>query len=514
MQVDLLLKNIMFLNGQTGFLAIHAGRIAAMGPMSAISEASGSVFKISVDDPSGVAAGFMPGLSLGSASRPSTGSASGFSANFPCEFSATTVQNRPGCVAMPGLQNAHSHAAMSLLRGVGQGLDLQRWLFEAIFPAEDRLDDEAVYWGTRLSILEMLAGGTTRFCDMYMFMDSVAQAVADGGIRAELCRGVTGGANFDTKIQEALDFARRWQGGAEGRITTALGPHAEYTTAPHELRVVADLAGRHDLPVHIHCSETAGEVQGCRERHGLSPVAYLESLGLLTPKTRLAHCVHTTPEDWTLMRRAGALAVHVPGSNLYLGSGVAPTRAMLEAGVRLALGTDGPASDNRQDMFRALYLCAALPRQMDMAQAITPLQALCMGVSGGGISIGTKQETTIIFYDTQGQTADAAGGRAGFVDETAAATLAGLACDAHHEKSGTLFTLGQPADLCLVDTRRPALQPLQEPVAGMVFAACASDVVLTMVGGKILHQDGAFPGQDVEEIFQQAGRCAARLQGK
>nr|MDD6336087.1 amidohydrolase [bacterium] len=407
MKLDTLIQNVRLTDGRQGawYIGIADGAIACMGPM----------------------------------------------ADCPPASEAARVENRPGCIAIAGLQNAHSHVAMTLLRGQGGDLPLARWLNEAIFPLEDRLDEEAVYWGAKLGMLEMLSGGITFFADMYMMMDAVAQAAVDTGMRAELCRGLTSGEDEQGKLAGALDFADRWTGAGDGRITCALGPHAEYTTTEGFLKEIAAAARQSGLPVHVHASETRDEVAGCVQRHGVSPIAYLQRVGLLGSRTRLAHCVAVDGEDIALLAESRALAVHCPGSNLKLASGIAPISRMQAAGVRLALGTDGPASDNRQDMMRAMYLCAVLQK----------------GITGDAQAGGARQALD-------------------------------MAC------AGACLAPGLPADIVLINGQGLHLLPEHDALSTVVYAAGTSDVVMTMIAGHIRYLDGAFPGIDVEQTVRMA----------
>ncbi|NLA58697.1 MAG: amidohydrolase [Firmicutes bacterium] len=257
-----------------------------------------------------------------------------------------------GRLVLPGLVNAHTHLGMTLLRGYGDDLPLMVWLQEKMWPIEEQLTAEDVYWSALLGIGEMLKGGVTTCGDMYFHMDAVAEAVAETGIRASLSRGIQDISGSGLKgLGEAVDLCRGWQGAANGRITTALGPHAPYTCSPEFLQKTADWAARLEVPIHIHVAETTAEVREIGEKYGTTPLGMLSANGLLDLPMTAAHCVHMEEADIVLAAQKEVRIVHCPTSNLKLGSGIAPVPKMLAAGLTVGLGTDSAASNNRLDIW-------------------------------------------------------------------------------------------------------------------------------------------------------------------
>ncbi|MFC0214813.1 amidohydrolase [Paenibacillus chartarius] len=292
---------------------------------------------------------------------------------------------------MPGLVNTHGHAAMSLLRGYGDDLALQIWLEEKMWPMEAKFTSEDVYWGTSLSVLEMIKSGTTSFVDMYDHMDQVADVVRQSGIRGSLTRGVIGLCPADIqehKLQEAIRFARDWNGEADGRITTMIAPHAPYTCPPDYIERFVQAAHDLDLPIHTHMSETAREVQANVEQYGARPVEHLEKLGVFTRPTLVAHGVHLTDEEIATLARYDVRVSHNPGSNLKLASGIARVVDLMKAGVKVSLGTDSSASNNNLDMFEEMRLAALIHKGVSGDPVAVPARtALRMGTAIGAESI-------------------------------------------------------------------------------------------------------------------------------
>ena len=266
---------------------------------------------------------------------------------------------------LPGLVNGHTHTGMSLLRGLGSDLPLKEWLFDTVFPVEDRLTDEDFRIGMELSLLEMIASGTTSFTDMYMSAGYTAQSVLDSGMKANLCRPLQ---SFDPdeapmtcrRMREMLALYDQWHGAGNGRITVDFSIHAEYTCTERMVRAAAEEAHKRGAGMHIHLSETAAEQQACVDKYGLTPAQWFDKLGAFDGRAYAAHCVWLTPEDRALLKDRGVVAVHCPESNLKLGSGVADVPAMVAEGLTVALGTDGAASNNNLNMLEEIHLAALL----------------------------------------------------------------------------------------------------------------------------------------------------------
>ncbi|HSW35803.1 MAG TPA: amidohydrolase [Candidatus Limnocylindrales bacterium] len=374
-------------------------------------------------------------------------------------------------IVMPGFVNTHGHAAMTLFRSYADDIPLKDWLEKKIWPIEARLESDDIYWGTMLAIVEMLKGGTTTFTDMYFFMDRVAQAAAQSGIRAVLSRGLIGfGGRSEEGLRETEALIENWHGAEAGRINIILGPHALYTCPPDFLHLVMDLAGRTERPIQIHLAETAGEVEDCLKIHGCTPAKLLYDLGLFDYRVIAAHCVHLSDEDIHLLAEKRVGVAHNPGSNLKLGSGIAPLVKMLQAGIKVGLGTDGASSNNNLDMLEEMRLATLLAKgtyhDPTMVGARTALE------------LATRRGAQVLDLN-----------RVGSIKE------------------------GYKADLIGINRDVPHMTPLHDPLAHVVYAAAAADVRLVMVDGTVLIEKGEFKLLDEEKIMAEASRCAARLTG-
>ena len=355
------------------------------------------------------------------------------------------VVNCSGKVMMPGLVNAHTHLPMTLMRGYGGGCDLQ------------------MSAGAGLGLAEMIASGVTCVADMYMFTSTIAQEILNSGISANLsCGGVYFGdpADFapdtcgDCVAQRAL--TEEFHGAGDGQILIDASIHGEYTSSAPLWQWMAQFAHDHHQRMHVHVSETRSEHQASLDRHGLTPIQTLNQYGVWDNGGIAAHCVYTTPEDWAIMAEKGVSCVHNPYSNLKLGSGIAPIPDMLEAGVNVALGTDGMSSHNSADLFADMKLAALLPSGVRCTPGVvTPRQALKMATVAGARALGRPT----------GQIA-----------------------------------VGKVADLILLDFTAPNLTPCHDVVENLVFAAHGSNVVMNMARGNIIYENGTFHTLDVERI--------------
>lgn len=295
-----------------------------------------------------------------------------------------------GKLALPGLVNTHTHVAMTLFRSYADDMALMDWLENKIWPAERNLDDDIVYWGSMLAFAEMIRGGTTAFCDMYMHMDACARAADQAGMRGNLARGLAGVTpNGDAALAENIELFQAWNGKGEGRFKVMLGPHAPYTCPPDYIRKVVKAAEKNRIPIHIHLSETKGEVEDCVKKYGMSPIALMNDLGLFTLPTLAAHCVHINDEDIEILRKHHVKVAHNPGSNMKLGSGFAPVTKMRKAGVMVGLGTDGASSNNKLDMFSEMRLAALIHKGNELDPlAITAKEAFDMATVQGASCLG------------------------------------------------------------------------------------------------------------------------------
>lgn len=386
-----------------------------------------------------------------------------------------TEKDMSGKLLLPGLVNGHTHAAMTLLRGVGSDLPLQRWLFDAVFPVEGRLTAEDIRCGTALALLEMVGCGTTSFTDMYFHPDQAAALVEMSGIKANLCYPVqafdpndTYERNGSARALEAL--YRDWHGAAGGRIRVDGCIHAEYTCNDDVAAGVAAFAKEKGIHVHVHMSETESEQRECIVRHGMTPAAWMEDRGLFDVPCSAAHCVWVTQEDREIMARRGVTAVHNPSSNLKLGSGFAPVTDLLSRGVNVALGTDGAASNNNLDMLEELHLAAILHKGAERDAAALPCNAaIAMATRSGALAQGRTD------------------------------------CG--------LLEQGMRADIMAIDLNRPHLTPCLDAAALVTYSAGRSDVCLTMADGVILYENGEYLTLDRERILFEANAAAKRIYG-
>ncbi len=325
-------------------------------------------------------------------------------------------------VVMPGLVNAHTHVSMTLLRGISDNKVLQNWLEEDIFPAEDKLDDADAYVGALLGIIEMLKTGTTTFNDMYDHMDQVAQAVEETGIRAVLSRGVLDvDGNGRERLDEALEFVRKYQG--SDLVTPGFAPHAIYTASEDVLLEARDYSKVFDSVYHIHVSETRKENRDCIDENCMTPVQYLDSLDLVDEDLIAAHGVWLTEEDIDVLSAKGGSVVHNPAANLKLGSGIADVPRLLNQDINVAMGTDGPASNNNLNLFEEAKLTSLVhkredPRDIDEQEVLDMLtingaKALGLEDEIGSVSIGKKAD--LIMFDLDDPSMSPVHGKRGLI---------------------------------------------------------------------------------------------------
>ncbi len=378
---------------------------------------------------------------------------------------------RPKGLVIPGLINAHTHAPMTLFRGLADDLPLKTWLEEHIFPREARLTPDLIALGTELACAEMIRSGTTSFIDMYLFEDTICEVISRVGLRAWLGEGL-----FDFPSPafssgfEALEETRRlldkW--GDHPKITITVDPHTPYTCGHDLLRRAGELADEIGALLVIHLSETEWEVAEIQRRYRRTPARYLDDLGLLGPRTIAVHVVHPTEDEIGLLSDRGVKVVHCPESNQKLGSGVAPVAKMLDAGVRVLLGTDGAASNNDLNMFGEMGSAARLSKGIGCDPTALPAtHAFAMATMWAGEALG----------------------------------VSGL---------GTLSP-GAPADLAVLDLDSPHLRPCYNPVSHLVYCATAGDVQDLICGGEILMEDFKLTTIDEEDLFLRVEKVASEL---
>ncbi len=373
-----------------------------------------------------------------------------------------------GNLVMPGFKDAHTHSAMTFLRSHADDMKLDEWLNTRVFPAEARLTGESVYWFTMLAIMEYVTSGITAAYDMYFYVDDGARAVRDSGFRYVFCDSIN---NFNGTVEGVEKDFLRLNEDVTRQISHRIGFHAEYTTGRQIMEALAALAEKYQAPVSAHCSETKKEVEECRERNGMSPVAYLDSLGLFAHGGTLFHCVHMDEGDYAILKKRGIYVVTNPASNLKLASGIAPVKRFLDEGVPVAIGTDGAASNNCLDMFREMFLVTGLQKAVrDDPEAAPAWDVLKMATVNGAHAMGLSE------------------------------------CDT--------LSAGKKADLIMIDLKQPNMQPLQNLEKNLVYSGSKQNVKLTMIGGRVLYEDGKFyVGHPMEEVYRKANAFAREILG-
>lgn len=367
-------------------------------------------------------------------------------------------------LVMPGLVNAHTHAAMTFLRGLADDLPLLEWLQESVFPVEGRLTAEISRMGALLGYAEMIATGTTACVDMYIFEDAVFEAARMAGLRCMGGEAVfafpsAACADHRAALDRTRELAARHAG--EERIKVAVNPHSVYTTNPQILGECRELALELELPIHIHLAETKTETGNCIRDNGMRPIAWCDANGLFDARVIAAHLVDITAAEGAFLAAKGACGAHNPSSNMKLASGAAPVSVCLDAGLVLGLGTDGPASNNSLNMFTEMGRAALLQKlAQNDPSALSAGKTLDMATLGGAAVFGDPD-------------------------------------------LGSLET-GKKADLVALDLSLPNMMPMHNPVSQVVYAAGGHECRLTMVGGEILYRDGKFSRFNLEDLREEA----------
>lgn len=370
-----------------------------------------------------------------------------------------------GNLLMPGFKNAHTHSAMTFLRSYADDVPLKQWLEEKVFPLEAKLSQEDIYHLTRLAVLEYLTSGITAIFEMYLSPDAAARACMDMGMRCVLTSGLN---DFTSSLERQEAEYLKWNG-TDPLISYRMGFHSEYTCSRQLLEGMAELAGRYEAPVYAHLAETAEEVEGCRARYGATPAVFLERLGIFEHGGGGYHCVHMEEEDMGVFERHGLHVVTNPASNLKLASGIAPVAEFLGRGIPVAIGTDGPASNNCLDMFREMFLVSGLSKVRESdAASLDAGEVLRMATVGGAKAMGLGQ--------------------------------------------ADVLAEGKQADLILIDLRQPNMQPVHNTVKNLVYSGSKSNVCMTIINGRILYEAGEFHvGESVEEIYGRCERIVKRI---
>ena len=370
-----------------------------------------------------------------------------------------------GNLLMPGFKNAHAHSGMSMLRSLADDKPLHAWLNEDIFPVEARLTGEDIYWASQLSVLEYLTSGITACFDMYMEQEDVARAMDDMGFRCVQ----TGGVNDFSKDVRWIDYMYNKYNQPGSLQSYQLGFHAEYTTNMDNLKAIGSVVQKNHAPLYVHACETKEEVEGCVQRYGKTPVAFLDSLGFFDYGGGIYHGVHMSEADYEVMQRRGLYVVTNPGSNTKLASGIAPITEYLRRGIPVAIGTDGPASNNCLDFFREMFLVTGLAKLREHdASALDAREVLTMATVNGARAMHLSECETL--------------------------------------------SVGQKADIIMLDLWQPNMQPLNNIAKNIVYSGSKQNVCMTMIDGRILYQNGKFAnGIDPATIYRKVEEIKQRV---
>jgi len=377
-----------------------------------------------------------------------------------------------GKVAMPGLINCHTHLAMTLFRGIAEDQPLEKWLKQTIWPLETKLKPRDVYDGALLGCLETIKGGTTTFADMYLYEEQVAKAVEKVGLRAVLAQGILEAGvprRGEKMLRESENFAQKYEGYADGRVTVQLGPHTLYTCSLDLLAKVRQKASDLNVGIHIHLAESEETVNQTKQKHGLTEVELLEKIGFLGSDVLAAHCTHLTQKEMQLLAKRNVKVSYNPVANMKLAQGTARIKDLMDLGVTVGVGTDGPASNNNLDMFQSLKVAALLQKQFYKDPTVLPAQTvLKMATIDGAKALGL-------------------------------------------EKTVGSLEVGKKADVILLDFKKPHLTPVHDPYANIVYSACGGDVDTVIVDGKILMENRNVKTLDEEEVVLKAQETATNL---
>lgn len=381
-----------------------------------------------------------------------------------CGLKADNVYNLDGNLLMPSFKNAHTHSAMTFARSYADDLPLQPWLYDMIFPMEAKLNGEDIYNLSKLAFLEYLSSGISACFDMYYFPEYMAKASVDIGFRTVMCGAVN---NFKESVELLEEYYNKFNNYNE-LISYKLGFHAEYTTSKEIMQGIAALAKKYKAPVFVHSSETESEVEECKKRYNATPTKLFNDLGLFDYGGGAYHSVWVSDEDLEIYKAKNVWAVINAGSNCKLASGIAPVSKMLDMGINLAVGTDGPSSNNALDMFREMFLIAATQKINDKNAASTNAdEILKMATIGSAHCMGLDNADVI--------------------------------------------DVGKVADLIVIDMHRPNMKPVNNITKNLVYSGSKENVKMTMINGKILYENGKFKNVDIEEIYRKAQAVIDRI---
>jgi len=385
---------------------------------------------------------------------------------------ADTKINAKEKAAMPGLINCHTHAPMTLFRGIAEDQPLNTWLKETIWPLEARLKSEDVYVGALLGCLEMIKSGVTCFADMYFHEDMVARAVGESGLRAVLAEGIieAGDKKLGEKmLDESVNFAKNFRGYANDKVRVMLGPHAAYSCSPDLLVKISEKASELNVGVHMHLAESKAMFREFEKKYGSSEVEFLDKMGFLKGHFLAVHCINLSVRDRHILSKRNINVAYVPVANMKLGLGAAKIKDLIDLGVNVGLGTDGPASNNTLDMFETIKVAALLQKLIYLNPTVLPpYETLKMATINGAKALGLG------------------------------------------ENIGSLEA-GKKADVILVDLSRPHLKPLHSIYASIVYSARGSDVDTVIVDGKMLMENRQVKTLDEQAVMERVQKTALDL---
>ncbi len=369
---------------------------------------------------------------------------------------------------MPGFKNAHTHSGMTLLRSYADDLPLHEWLNQQVFPIEAQMTDKDIYHLTKLAILEYLTSGITSIFDMYLTPESVADACIDMGMRCVQ----TGAVNNFSQSVEAIEEWYHELNNKSPLISFHPGFHAEYTSSKELMEKLAALSHKLKAPIYVHLSETKSEVEGCKERYGMTPGEFLDSIGIFDYGGGAYHCVYLTEKEMKIFKEKGVSVIINPGSNTKLASGIAPIAQFLKHGLNVAIGTDGPASNNCLDMFREMFLATGLSKLRESdASAVDAMEVLKMATVNGAKAMRLED--------------------------------------------ADVLAEGKLADMIMIDLNQPNMQPINNIGKNIVYSGSKQNVKMTMINGKILYRDYKFYIQDnPKDIYKKANEIMNRIKNE
>jgi len=383
------------------------------------------------------------------------------------------VKDMSNKLLMPGLVNSHSHAAMTLLRGLGGGFPLQEWLFENIIPVEDKLVGNDIRVGNMLAISEMISSGTVSYSDMYDRPMDQIEAVVSSKMKINICRPVLSfddsvNPHEDARFIESLWLYDNYHNHDEGRIKIDMGIHAEYTSTENNVREYAKEAIKRNANIHVHVSETIKEHNDCKEKYGKTPTKWLEDLGILDTTNQFAHGVALEDGDLDIIKKRGITVIHNPSSNMKLGSGFARINKMIEMGINVSLGTDGAASNNNLNMFEEMHLAAMIHKGYENDPTILNPKTIIKMATVNGARMQGRFDTGVI--------------KEGF-----------------------------KADIIAIDFNKPHLIPNISYLDSLIYSAQGSDVCMTMIDGNVVYENGEFLTIDINKVYEEVREVTDRL---